>query len=200
MPSRGIRIPCAGRSTVWRRFARTSIRGTPLRDEAQRPNRSHLPRSRNPTIALTVDALAAARHGRNDVLGIVPSTRFSWIRFCASLRACSPATRRAHAAEIVVWPQTHLHHFHDDAEIPRPAARDPFLPPIDVSPGTSLVTLTSPYSGIPTVQLKARLPPRTSAARTLASLTVTLPYAPPTPSTALGSMQTHRFVCRSQTF
>jgi hypothetical protein len=120
MPSRGIRIPCAGRSTVWHRFARTCIRGTPLCDEAQRPYRSHLPRSRNPTIALTVDALAAARRGRNgayyyvsipfpslltllpDVLGIVSSTRFSWIRFCASLRACSPATRRAHTAEIVV--------------------------------------------------------------------------------------------------
>ncbi|KAJ7312999.1 hypothetical protein DFH08DRAFT_1042423 [Mycena albidolilacea] len=52
----------------------------------------------------------------------------------------------------------------------------------------------------PTVQLKARLPPRTSAVRTLASLTVTLSYAPATPSTALGSMQTHRFAYRSRAF
>ncbi|KAJ7303759.1 hypothetical protein DFH08DRAFT_976790 [Mycena albidolilacea] len=52
----------------------------------------------------------------------------------------------------------------------------------------------------PTVQLKARLPPRISAVRTLASLTVTLSYAPATPSTALGSMQTHRFAYRSRAF
>jgi hypothetical protein len=38
MPSRGIRVPCTGRSTVWRRFARTSIHRTPSRDAATKPS------------------------------------------------------------------------------------------------------------------------------------------------------------------
>ncbi|KAJ7323549.1 hypothetical protein DFH08DRAFT_817584 [Mycena albidolilacea] len=104
-------------------------------------------RPRNPTIALTDDALAAARRGRNDVLGTVPSTRFSRIRFYASLRTFSSATRRSRAAEIVACPQTHVHRFHDDAETPCPAARDPSVRPIDILQGASLVTETSPHSG-----------------------------------------------------
>ncbi|KAJ7850660.1 hypothetical protein B0H14DRAFT_3664259 [Mycena olivaceomarginata] len=96
---------------------------------------------------------------------------------------------------------SHLHRFHDDAESPCPTALVSSIhPPIDVSPGASLVAQTSPRSGIPTVQLKARFPPRTSAARTVALRTVTLPCALPTPSTALGSMQTHRSVYRSGAF
>ncbi|KAJ6545533.1 hypothetical protein B0H19DRAFT_1308134, partial [Mycena capillaripes] len=178
MPSRDIRVPCAGRSTVWRAFARTSIRGTPSRDAATKPSgpSALITRSRNPTIALTDDALDAARR-RRDVLGTVPSTRFSRIRFCASLRPS---------------PQMHLHRFHDDAERPRTAPRDPSVPHIDILPSASLVTQKSPHFGIPTVQLKGRPPPRTSAARTVASLTVLT-----TPPTAFGSMQTRRFVCRN---
>ncbi|KAJ7800591.1 hypothetical protein B0H14DRAFT_2616090 [Mycena olivaceomarginata] len=129
------------------------------RDEAQWPYRSRLPARAILPFSLTDGALDAARGGRNDVLGTVPSTRFSRIRFCASLRAFSLAMRRSRAAEIVACPQTHLHRFHDDAERPCPAARDPSVRPIDISRGASLVTQTSPHSGIPTVQLKARFPP-----------------------------------------
>ncbi|KAJ7794786.1 hypothetical protein B0H14DRAFT_3496713 [Mycena olivaceomarginata] len=151
MPSRGICVPCAG---PWHRFAglhgrpfAEPHRATPRRSPVALPLSS--PRPRNP-IALTDDALAAVRRGRNDVVGTVPFA-----------------------------PQTHLHRFHDDDESPRPAARDSSIPPtLDVSPGASLVAQTSPHTGIPTVRLKARFPPRTSAARTVASPTVTLPYAP----------------------
>ncbi|KAJ7794780.1 hypothetical protein B0H14DRAFT_119578 [Mycena olivaceomarginata] len=61
MPSRGIRVPCAGR------FTRTSVRephrATPRRSPVALPLSS--PRSHNPTITLTDDALAAVRCGRN---------------------------------------------------------------------------------------------------------------------------------------
>ncbi|KAJ7850670.1 hypothetical protein B0H14DRAFT_2581880 [Mycena olivaceomarginata] len=197
MPSRAIRVPALvpGVGLHGRPFAEPH-RATPRRSPVALPLSS--PRPRNP-IALADDALAAVHRGRNDVLGTVPFAWFSRIRFGASLRAFPPATRRSRARKLCPSPQTHLHRFHDDAESPRPAARDP---PIDVPPGASLVAQTSPHSGIPTVQLrvKARFPPRTLAVRTVASLTVTLPYAPPTPSTALGSTQTHRFVYRSRAF
>ncbi|KAJ7850665.1 hypothetical protein B0H14DRAFT_3866535 [Mycena olivaceomarginata] len=55
--SRGIRVLCAARSTVGHRFVRTSIRGTPLRSPVALPLSS--PRSHNPTIAFTDDALTA---------------------------------------------------------------------------------------------------------------------------------------------
>ncbi|KAJ7794755.1 hypothetical protein B0H14DRAFT_2621605 [Mycena olivaceomarginata] len=56
-------------------------------------------------------------------------------------------------------------------------------------------TLASPLSSS-----KPAFRPRTSAAHTVASLTVALPYAPATPCTALGSTQTHRSVYRSRAF
>ncbi|KAJ7882730.1 hypothetical protein B0H14DRAFT_2565125, partial [Mycena olivaceomarginata] len=68
----------------------------------------------------------------------------------------------------------HLHRFHNDAKKPCPAARDPSVLPIDVSPGASLVTQMSPHSGI---QLKGRPPPRTAAC-TVTLLTALLSYAP----------------------
>ncbi|KAJ7847604.1 hypothetical protein B0H14DRAFT_2583491 [Mycena olivaceomarginata] len=68
----------------------------------------------------------------------------------------------------------HLHRFHNDAKKPCPAARDPSVLPIDVSPGASLVTQMSLHSGI---QLKGRPPPRTAAC-TVTLLTALLSYAP----------------------
>ncbi|KAJ7303762.1 hypothetical protein DFH08DRAFT_976792 [Mycena albidolilacea] len=73
--------------------------------------------------------------------------------------------------------------------------------------GTSTASTTpraraQPRAPYPSIfhRLKARFPPRTSAARTVASPTVPLPYAPATPSIALGSTQTHRFGYRSRAF
>ncbi|KAJ7850638.1 hypothetical protein B0H14DRAFT_3866527 [Mycena olivaceomarginata] len=146
MPSRGIRVPCAGRPVA-----------LPLSS----------PRSHNPTIALTDDALAVVRRGRNGAcLGYCPirvilpdpllrlPTGDETFLCCGS---CSLALKRTSTASTAT-PRAR----------PQPRATLPSHPPLDVSPGTSLVTQTSPHSGIPTVQLKARFPPRTSADRRVA--------------------------------
>ncbi|KAJ7794783.1 hypothetical protein B0H14DRAFT_3496711 [Mycena olivaceomarginata] len=139
------------------------------------------------TIAFTDDALAAVGRGRNGAcLGYCP------------IRVILPDPLPRLPTRILTGdetPQTHLHLFHDDAESPRPAARDP---PIDVSPDASLVTQTSPpLSHPPPPSCKARFPPRTLGARTVASLTVPLPSAPAKQSTALGAC---RLVYRSRAF
>ncbi|KAJ7323819.1 hypothetical protein DFH08DRAFT_968840 [Mycena albidolilacea] len=122
LPTLSLSLPILGPNYAF--YLSPSLPANPIarrRDEAQRPYPSRLPARATLPFALTDDALDAARGVETvHVLGTVPSTRFSRIRFCAPLRAFSLATRRSRAAEIVACPQTHLHRFQTVPSCVRP--------------------------------------------------------------------------------